>query len=274
LNKFYKTVIISDVHLGTKDSKTKELVSFLKSIKCENIILNGDIIDAWQLKKNGKWKKKHTVFFKYIMKVLEKENINVIYIRGNHDDFLDEIMPFSFGNFSIVKDYIYESFGKRYYVCHGDVFDSITKNLKWLAKLGDIGYSLLLWINRYYNVYRKKRNLPYYSLSQTIKLKVKKAVSFISDYEDQLCKVASMKNCEGIICGHIHQPANKIINNTHYLNSGDWVESLTALVENYDGKWDVIYYDVWSIGADKISNVEEFDLEELINYNFSEQVLI
>jgi UDP-2,3-diacylglucosamine pyrophosphatase LpxH len=241
----YKTLVISDVHLGIKDSKAKELVRFLKDHTCEKLILNGDIIDGWQLKKSGSWKKKHTKIFRIILKAMEKRNMKVIYLRGNHDDFLEQILPFEIGNFSIVNDHIHESFGKRYYVIHGDIFDSITTRFPWLSKLGDVSYTFLLWMNRNYNYYREKRGLPYYSLSQAIKHKVKSAVSFISDYENQLSEVAGRKKCDGIICGHIHQPANKMIGDVHYLNSGDWVESLTALAETRNGDWKIIYYKDW-----------------------------
>ncbi len=144
------------------------------------------------------------------------------------------------------NDHIHESFGKKYFVVHGDIFDPVTTRLKWLAKLGDISYTFILWLNRHYNSYRVKRGLPYYSLSQAIKNKVKSAVSFISDYKNQLSAVAKLKKCDGIICGHIHQPANKVIGDIHYLNSGDWVESLTALAETYEGEWKVIYYEEWA----------------------------
>ena len=257
----YKTIVISDLHLGIKDAKAKEVINFLKHHRCEKLILNGDIVDGWQLKRSAVWKKKHTRFFKYIMKLVNKQHTEIIYLRGNHDDFLDEILPFSFGTFSIARDHIHESCGNRYYIVHGDIFDSITSSLKWMAKLGDIGYTLLLRINRVYNQYREWRNLPYYSLSQVIKQKVKSAVSYIDDFEFQLAELAKIKNCQGIICGHIHQPANKIIGEIHYLNSGDWVESLTALVETYYGEWKVIHYNEWLKTID--TNDESFDEEHL-----------
>jgi UDP-2,3-diacylglucosamine pyrophosphatase LpxH len=242
----YKTIILSDIHLGIRNSRVKEVVEFLAAHKCDTLILNGDIIDGWQLKKSGEWKKKHTAFFRIIMKYMYKYHTKVIYLRGNHDDFLDEIMPFSLGQFVIKRNYIHQSGSKKYYVVHGDIFDSITTNLKWLAKLGDIGYTFLLWLNRHYNQYRTKRGLPYYSLSQIVKAKVKSAVSFISDYEEQLCEVAKANDCDGVICGHIHQAADKQINNIHYLNSGDWVETMSALVETDEGEWKIIYYNDWA----------------------------
>ncbi|MFT4857686.1 MAG: UDP-2,3-diacylglucosamine pyrophosphatase LpxH [Algoriphagus sp.] len=238
----YKTIVISDVHLGTKGSKAKEVARFLKQFTCENLILNGDIIDGWQLKKSGSWKRKHTRFFNRILKMIEQTNTKVFYLRGNHDDFLDQILPLKIGNLSIQTDMIYESHGKKYFVTHGDVFDSITTNLRWIAYLGDMGYTFLLWLNRILNHYRYRRGLPYFSLSQFVKNKVKSAVSYIDQYEEELAKMAKSKNCDGIICGHIHKPENRTINGIEYLNSGDWVETLSALAEDHEGNWQLIYY--------------------------------
>jgi len=238
----YKTIIISDVHLGTRGSKARELLRFLKSHTCEKLILNGDIIDGWQLKKSGKWKKKHTLIFDRLLKQVYQGKMEVIYIRGNHDDFLDQIIPFQLGNFSIVRDYVLDSNGKKFLVVHGDIFDSITTQMKWLAYLGDIGYTILLKINSYYNNWRLKKGLPYYSLSAKVKASVKTAVSFISDFEQVLTTIAKTKGFDGVICGHIHTPAIKTINDIQYLNSGDWVESLTALAEDEQGNWEILDY--------------------------------
>jgi UDP-2,3-diacylglucosamine pyrophosphatase LpxH len=245
LKTHYKTIILSDIHLGIRNSHVREAVHFLRHHTCDKLILNGDIIDGWQLRKSGKWKKKHTAFFKLLMKWLSSTDTEVIYLRGNHDDFLDEVLPMEFGNFSILRTHVHDSFGKRYFVVHGDIFDSVTTKLKWIAKLGDTGYTFLLWLNRHYNSYRQKKGLPYYSLSQVVKQKVKKAVSFISDYEQELCAVAQNEKCQGVICGHIHQPANKEVNGIHYLNSGDWVETLSAITENEHGEWHIVYYTDW-----------------------------
>ena len=238
----FKTIIISDVHLGTKGSKAKEIARFLKQYRCENLILNGDIIDGWQLKKSGSWKRKHTRFFNRIIKMIENHQTNVFYLRGNHDDFLDQILPLQIGKLQILTDMTYESNGKKYFITHGDVFDSITTNLRWIAYLGDVGYTFLLWLNRVVNYYRFKVGLPYFSLSQYIKGKVKKAVSYIDDYETELAKMAKAKGCDGIICGHIHKAENRMIDGIHYLNSGDWVETMSALAEDHDGNWQLIYY--------------------------------
>jgi UDP-2,3-diacylglucosamine pyrophosphatase LpxH len=245
LKTHFKTIILSDIHLGISHSHVREVVYFLRHHTCDKLILNGDIIDGWQLRKSGKWKKKHTAFFKLLMKWLSMTDTQVVYLRGNHDDFLDEVLPLEFGNFSILRTHIHESFGKKYYVVHGDIFDTVTTRLKWIAKLGDTGYTFLLWMNRHYNSYRLKKGLPYYSLSQVVKQKVKKAVSFISDYEQELCAVARTEKCHGVICGHIHQPANKVVSGIHYLNSGDWVETLSAITETQEGEWDILYYNEW-----------------------------
>jgi len=240
--KHYKTIVVSDVHLGAAESKAKELVRFLKRHTCDKLILNGDIIDGWQLRKGGKWKKKHTRFFRVVLKMIEKHNTEVIYVRGNHDDFLDNVLPFEIGNLSIVKEYIHESCGKKYYVVHGDIFDSITTNMRWLAMLGDTGYTMLLWINKVYNNWRIKRGKPYYSLSKEIKAKVKGAVAYISKFEKELVDIARAKHFDGVLCGHIHHPEITDYDGFKYLNSGDWVESLSALVEDKKGNWEIVYY--------------------------------
>ncbi len=241
----YKTVILSDIHLGSGGSKAGEATDFLKQNKCEKLILNGDIIDGWQLKKYGSWQKKHTAFFRAVLKMMEKHDTKVIYIRGNHDDFLDQVMPIVIGrNFQIRRDYILRSGDKKYFVTHGDVFDSITSGMKWLAHLGDVGYTFLLWLNKKYNQYRTWRGLPYYSLSQSVKHKVKLAVNYVSDFEEKLAELAKSRNCHGIICGHIHFPAIKDIQGITYMNSGDWVETMSALVEDYNGNWNLVYYHV------------------------------
>lgn len=244
LRTFYSTIVLSDIHLGTPHSKTVEVSNFLKSVNCHRLILNGDIIDGWALRKGThKWQVKHTDFFKVIMKMMEKQGTEVIYVRGNHDDFLDKLVPMEFYNIKIVKDFIHESHNRRYYVTHGDIFDTVTTRMKWLAQLGDVGYTFLLWLNWIYNVYRTRRGQSYYSLSQVIKQKVKSAVSYISDFEKELVKFARMRKCDGVICGHIHHPENVYYDEIHYLNSGDWVETLSALVEDEEGKWEILQYE-------------------------------
>jgi UDP-2,3-diacylglucosamine pyrophosphatase LpxH len=268
MKNIYKTIVLSDLHLGTAGSKAKEVTQFLKQNICHTLILNGDIIDGWQLKKYGRWKNKHTKFFKRVLKMIDDYETRVIYLRGNHDDFLDQFIPIHMGNISIQRDYYHESKGKKFYVIHGDVFDSVTTNLKWIAKLGDVGYTFLLWMNQRYNNYRVRKGLPYYSLSQAIKLKVKSAVSYVNNYEEQLSAMAKIKKCDGIICGHIHQPALKMIDGVLYMNSGDWVESLTALVETMEGEWKIVNFEEKLIDDSLIDEEDEIEdssyIEDLI----------
>lgn len=241
----FKTIVLSDIHLGTSHSKAVEVCDFLDSVTCKKLILNGDIVDGWQLQKGGRsnsWKKKHTAFFKRVMKMMGRDDTEVIYVRGNHDDFLDTVVPFRFANIRVVNFYVHKSAGKNYYVTHGDIFDSVTTGMRWLAKIGDVGYSVLLRLNKIVNKRRLKKGLPYFSLSQHVKKQVKQAVSYISDFETELVKLAKAKKMDGVICGHIHQAANEMIHGVHYLNSGDWVESLTALTEDFNGNWEIYYF--------------------------------
>jgi UDP-2,3-diacylglucosamine pyrophosphatase LpxH len=263
--KQYKTVIISDVHLGSEGSKAKEVTSFLKIITCETLILNGDIIDGWQLKKGSSWKKKHTAFFRIILKMIETQHTKVVYLRGNHDDFLDQIIPFALGkSFIIQRDYILTSGKKNFLITHGDIFDSVTTHMKWLAYLGDVGYTFLLTINKLYNQYRSWRGLPYYSFSQKIKQKVKEAVNYVSDFEEKIIELAKANHCDGIICGHIHKPDIRQIGDITYMNSGDWVESLSALVEDHNGNWELLYF----LGENEVEfpdeNTDDVDVESLL----------
>jgi UDP-2,3-diacylglucosamine pyrophosphatase LpxH/glycosyltransferase involved in cell wall biosynthesis len=238
-----RTVFISDVHLGTPESKADEVVSFLKHLQCETLVLNGDIIDGWALRRGTRWQNRHSRVIRTILKKMEKENTAVIYLRGNHDDILERFLPLTFGSIRIVKEHIHLSpAGKRYLVIHGDGFDSVATNHRWLAMLGAFGYDSLLAINRFYNKWRALMGKDYYSVSKAIKSKVKGAVSFVDKYEVQLQKLAHQRECQGIICGHIHTPADKQIDDIHYLNSGDWVESLSAIIEHHDGRMELITY--------------------------------
>ncbi len=237
---YARTVIISDVHLGTPDCKIEEVNHFLRHVRCEKLILNGDIIDGWQLRRAGQWTKAHTRFIRIVLKKLEKRDTEVIYLRGNHDDILTAFLPLAFERLTIVEDHIHEGPRGRYLVLHGDVFDTITKNFVWIAHLGDWGYRALLRLNRAYNAWRRWRGREYWSLSKAIKARVKSAVSHISNFEDHIAQLARDRGCTGVMCGHIHTPADKMIGDVHYLNSGDWVESLTAIVEHHDGRYELM----------------------------------
>ncbi len=269
----YKTIIISDVHLGMKESKAAEVNHFLKYTHSETLILNGDIVDAWSLKRRrGTWTKECSRFVRIILKKLERKKTNVIYLRGNHDDLLRKFMPVQFENFQIVEDHTLESKGKKYFILHGDLFDTITSNYAIIAHLGDIGYNLLLGINRFYNKYRAWRGKEYFSVSKLVKAKVKKAVNFISKFESALVSLAKHHQCDGIICGHIHTAEDKMLDGIHYMNSGDWVESMTAIVEDKAGNFELIDYPTFvkhleAAGSEETSSnilpIEEVEFKEL-----------
>jgi UDP-2,3-diacylglucosamine pyrophosphatase LpxH len=237
-----RTVIMSDVHLGTADCKIDEVNHFLRHTRCARLILNGDIIDGWQLTRSGQWTKAHTRFVRIVLKKLEKRDTEIVYLRGNHDDILASFLPLDFENLRIVEDYVHEGVRGRYLVLHGDVFDTITKNFVFLAHLGDWGYRALLRLNRLYNAWRAWRGKEYWSLSKAIKARVKSAVSHVSNFEGHIVRLAKQRGCVGAMCGHIHTAADKIVDDIHYLNSGDWVESLTAVVEHWDGRYELVTF--------------------------------
>jgi len=236
----YKAIIASDLHLGTKDSQAKEFIEFLEQHPTDLLILNGDIIDGWALNRGAKWKKGHTKAVAALLKL--SNNTKIIWIRGNHDEFLTEFIGSHFGNIEIRENYIISTNKRvlgdlheqqRYFIFHGDVIDVFITKYKWLAKVGSIGYDFALWMNRWYNRYRAWRKLPYQSISQDIKAGVKAATNYVNDFETTAIKMAAQNGCHGVICGHIHQPADIRINGAHYLNSGDWVENRTAILLDY-----------------------------------------
>lgn len=238
-----KTIIISDVHLGTPDCKIREVNHFLKYTRCDRLILNGDILDGWRLKKTGYWPKSHTRFVRLVLKKLEKRDTDVIYLRGNHDDVLAKILPLEFENLRILEEFVQETGRGNYLVLHGDVFDTVIKNVVFLAYLGDWGYRTLMRVNRLYNRWRAWQGKEYFSLSKAVKARVKSAVSHVSKFETHIAQLARKRGCVGVVCGHIHTPSDKMLGDIHYLNSGDWVESLTAIVEYYDGRFELIGFD-------------------------------
>lgn len=237
----YRTIVISDLHLGSTYSRAKDVTDFLSKNKCDTLILNGDIIDGWALKRGGTWNNSH---MKCIQKLIKKSKTTKVYwIRGNHDDFLHDFIPFDFGKILLREDLEYIGVnGKKYLILHGDIFDIFVNKMKWLAKIGSIGYDFTLWLNKWYNKYREFRGLEYFSLSQKIKASVKEATNFIGDFENNMVSHAKSLNCDGVICGHIHKAELKTIDGLEYMNSGDWVESNSALVEDINGNWSIIYY--------------------------------
>ena len=245
----YKAIIVSDLHLGTKDSRAKDFIRFLETYQTDLLILNGDIIDGWALNRGSKWKKSHTNVISKLLKLSNKTKI--IWIRGNHDEFITEFIGSHFGNIEIREDYKIEMkewikddlfVSNHYYVFHGDTIDVFITKYKWLAKLGSIGYDMALWLNRWYNRYRTWRGLPYQSISKDIKSGVKAATNYINDFERAALSMAEKNGCKGAICGHIHQPANYKLPEGHYLNSGDWVENRTAILLNYENEFQILEF--------------------------------
>ena len=237
----FRTLVLSDLHLGTKDAQARELLDVLRGIRCDKLILNGDIIDLWSLRRKNHWTPAHTAVLRRIMKMAEKDGTKVVYLRGNHDDFIRHLLPIALDRIELAEEHIHVDLqGRRFLCIHGDAFDTVTAKMRWLAVLGDISYQVLLDINRFYNKWRAWRGKEYFSLSQAIKAKVKSAVSFISSFEEHLQTLAARRGCDGIMCGHIHKAEDRQIGAIRYLNSGDWVESLTAIVEETDGTLRVV----------------------------------
>lgn len=236
----YKSVFISDVHLGVKSVKPDILTDFLKNNEFENIFLVGDIIDFWKLKRSWYWPEANSRFIRRILK--ESKKTNVVYITGNHDEFLRLISGFSLGNIKIEDEYVYDSKSGKILLVHGDLFDSIVKHNVRLAKLGAIGYELLLKINVFSNFIRKNimRKKNHWSLSAAIKGKVKNAVKYINRFEESMADYAKVKDCSIVIAGHIHSPTIKEVEGVKYINCGDFVESLTIVVETEDGEFQLI----------------------------------
>lgn len=252
-------VIISDVHLGTYGCHAKELLKYLKSIEPSQIILNGDIIDIWQFKKRY-WPKSHMKVVKHITGLISK-GVKVTYVTGNHDEMLRKFNGFEMGSFSIVNKTTLSLESGKAWIFHGDVFDVTMQHSKWLAKLGGAGYDILILLNRFVNNVLMKMGRNRISISKRIKNSVKGAVAFINNFENLVIDLASENGFKYVVCGHIHQPVIKENigkqSDVTYLNSGDWVENLTALEYN-NGKWSLYKYeDAVEILDDIETEIEE-----------------
>lgn len=243
MQKTYRTIFISDVHLGTKDCKAEQLNNFLKNNTCHTLYLVGDIIDAWKIKQNKwRWKQSHTNVIRRILGHAKRDT-RVVYVLGNHDEFLRPFLQYNL-NFGMVElhnqiEHIGAD-GKHYLVTHGDLFDGITRLAPWLSILGDKAYDFILGLNSRFNWLRHRFGFGYWSLSLYLKGRVKKAVDFIFQFEKNLAQYCKKRGFDGVICGHIHHAEIKEIDGVIYMNDGDWVESMTALVEHHDGKWEII----------------------------------
>lgn len=239
-----RLAIISDVHLGTYGCRAGELLQYLKSIDPETLILNGDIVDIWQFKKSY-FPAAHLNVIKYVLGLVVRGK-NVIYVTGNHDEFLRRFVGFKLANFEIVNKVVLDLDGRRAWCFHGDVFDVTMRGSKWLAKLGGIGYDFLIRLNNVVNWVSESLGRGRISLSKRIKSNVKRAIKYIDDFEQTAARIAIDQGYDFVLCGHIHQPQHRNIDDGRggsvtYLNSGDWVENLTAL-EYTDGRWSIYEY--------------------------------
>jgi UDP-2,3-diacylglucosamine pyrophosphatase LpxH len=236
----FRTVFISDTHLGTPGCNADLLLDFLKSIECETLYLVGDIIDAWQLKKGWYWPPKHNDIVRSVLK-MAKHGTRVVYVPGNHDELLRDYVGLGFGDVELAYEAIHETAdGRKLLVLHGDIFDSIILYARWLAFLGDNAYVFMLKVNGWLNAIRRRLGLPYWSLAAVLKKRVKNAVQFISKYEEVVARAAAERHVDGVVCGHIHSAEIREFGDVTYYNDGDWVESCTALVEHADGRMEVI----------------------------------
>lgn len=235
----YRAVFLSDFHLGTRWCKAKYLTSFLASIECEKLYLVGDIIDGWKLKRRPGWPNSHNSVVRKVLKFSKKTPVT--YIPGNHDEFMNEFDGYSFGGVKVCKKAIHIGLdGRKYLVVHGHEYDVVMLYSRWLAWLGDRAYDISLHLNSALNGIRSLFGFGYWSLSDFLKRKVKDAVKFIGRYEECIARSARKNGVEGIICGHIHNPAIKNFSGVNYLNCGDWVENCSALVENLDGTMEIV----------------------------------
>ena len=236
----FRTVWISDTHLGTPGCNAELLLDFLKSIDCETLYLVGDIVDGWQLRKGWYWPARHNDIVRCILKQA-KHGTRVVFIPGNHDEAFRDYIGLDFGGIELMSEAMHVTAdGRRLLVIHGDEFDGVMLYARWLAFLGDHAYTLLLKFNRVVNAVRRRLGLPYYSLSAHLKKRVKNAVAFISSFEEVVAHAAAERGADGVICGHIHSAEIRQIGKVTYYNDGDWVESCTALVEHADGTMEIL----------------------------------
>jgi len=239
----YRTLWISDLHLGTPGCQARALLDFLKHTECATLFLVGDIIDGWQLRRQWYWPQAHN---DVIQKLLRKarHGTRVIFVPGNHDEFARKYLGNNFGGVEVAEEWVHETAdGRRLWVIHGDLFDGVIQCARWLAHVGDSLYEFTLRLNRHLNSLRARMGLPYWSLSRYLKGKVKRAVSYVSDFESAVAREARKRGMHGVVCGHIHQAELREIDGITYANDGDWVESLTALAEHADGRLEVLHWE-------------------------------
>ncbi|WEN41911.1 UDP-2,3-diacylglucosamine hydrolase [Thauera sp. GDN1] len=248
-----RAIFISDVHLGTRACQAESLLGFLREHESEYLYLLGDIIDFWAMNRSVQWAGAHNTV---VQKVLRRarHGCQVFFIPGNHDEALREYAGIAFGDIRVESEWIHETLdGRRYWLVHGDEYDQVTRHHRWVAVLGDVGYNALVRINLVLSRVRRALRRPgYWSLAGYAKQKVKKAVSFIFDFEDAVAHAAQQRGVDGVVCGHIHWAADRRIGKVRYLNCGDWVDTCSAIVEHYDGRIEVVHWGVHGAAVGKV----------------------
>lgn len=235
-----RTVWISDLHLGTPGCQAHALLDFLRDVECRTLYLVGDVIDGWQLRRSWYWPQAHNDVVQKILRKARK-GTRVVFVPGNHDEFARRYVTHSFGGVEVVDDCVHVTAdGRRLWVTHGDLFDGVVQCARWLAVTGDLAYEFTLKLNRWFNRARARLGLPYWSLSRYLKGRVKRAVSYVGDFERAVAHEAKKRGVDGVVCGHIHHAEMRHVDGVLYCNDGDWVESLTALVEHHDGRLAIV----------------------------------
>lgn len=238
----YRTLWISDLHLGTPGCQATALLDFLKRTECETLFLVGDIIDGWQLRRNWYWPQSHNDVIQKLLRKARK-GTRVIFIPGNHDEFARKYLGNNFGGIDVAPEWTHVTAdGRKFWIMHGDLFDGVIQCAKWLAYVGDSLYELTLKLNRHLNWVRAHLGLPYWSLSKYLKLKVKRAVSYVGAFETAVAREARRRGVHGVVCGHIHHAELRNVDGIVYANDGDWVESLTALAEHPNGHLEILHW--------------------------------
>jgi UDP-2,3-diacylglucosamine pyrophosphatase LpxH len=231
---------ISDIHLGTQGCQAEALLDFLKAVDCETLYMVGDVVDGWQLRRNWYWPQSHNDVVQKLLRKARK-GTRIIFIPGNHDEFARKYIGHNFGGIEVVDEWTHVTVdGRRLWITHGDMYDGVIQCARWLAYVGDSLYEFTLKANRWFNTARARMGLPYWSLSKYLKLKVKRAVSYVGDFEAALAREARRRDVHGVVCGHIHHAEVRTIDGILYCNDGDWVESMTALVERLDGTLEIV----------------------------------
>lgn len=238
----YRAIWISDIHLGTAGCQARYLLDFLKHNESDQLYLVGDIIDGWQLKRGWYWPQSHNDVVQKLLRKARK-GTEVIFVPGNHDEVARQFDGMAFGDIVVREDAIHvTATGRRLWVVHGDLFDGVVQHARWLAYLGDSLYTLILAVNRHFNRVRTRLGFDYWSLSQYLKHQVKNAVSYINSFEHAMVEEARRRGCDGVVCGHIHKAEIREVDGQLYCNDGDWVESLSALVETMEGELRIVYW--------------------------------